>query len=71
VGDARQRDLVDKGLPDRIQNHVDAGDFSRQRLERQHPLAVPTITTTCECHLKHHGCVADVQSATDPAPSKS
>jgi hypothetical protein len=71
VGDARQRDLVDKSLPHRIQNHVDAGNFPWQRLERKHPLAMPTIATTCERHLEHHGCVADVQSALDSAPSKS
>jgi hypothetical protein len=71
VGDARQRGLVGEGLSDRIQNHVDAGDLSRQRLERQHPLAMPTVTTTCERHLEHHGGVAEVQPALDSAPSKS
>jgi hypothetical protein len=71
VGDARQRGLVGECLSDRIQNHVDPGDLSRQRLERQHPLAMPTITTTCERHLEHHRCAAEVQPALDSAPSKS
>jgi hypothetical protein len=71
VGDARQRDIVDESLSDCIQNDVDASDLARQRLERQHPLAMPTITTPCERHLEHHRCVAVVQPALDSAPSKS
>jgi hypothetical protein len=54
AGDARQSAPVDKCLPDRIQNHVDARDLPRQGLERQHALAMPTIATTCERHLEHH-----------------
>lgn len=71
MGDARQRGLVDERPSDRIQNHVDAGDLAGQRLEWQHSLAIPTITTTGERHLEHHGCVGEVQPALDSAPSKS
>lgn len=71
AGDARQRDSVDEHLPDGIQNHVDARHLSGQRLERKYALAVPTIATTRERHLEHHGRIANVEPALDAAPSKS
>jgi hypothetical protein len=71
AGDARQRHLVDRRLPDRVQDHLDARYFSRQRLERQHALAMPTIAAACERHLEHHGCAVQVEPALDSAPSKS
>ena len=55
TGDARQRGAVDKRPPDRIQNHVDTRHLSRQRFERQHTLAVPTVTAPRERDLEHHG----------------
>lgn len=69
--DARPCNPVDERLPERLQNHVDACDLSRQRLEGQHALAMSTIATTCERDLERHRCVANVESALDSAPSKS
>lgn len=46
---ARQCRAVDDRGPNGIQNYVDAGHLARQRLERQHALAVPTIAATREC----------------------
>lgn len=60
VRDARQRGLIGERLSDRIQNHVHAGDLARQCLEWQHALAMPAVTTTCERHLEHHGCVGEI-----------
>lgn len=54
ASNAGQRRTVDDRVPNGIQNHVDAGHLARQRLERQHPLAVPTIAATRECDRKKY-----------------
>jgi len=53
TSDARPRGAVDQRPPDRIQNHVDARHLSRQRFERQHPLAVPAVAAPRERDLEH------------------
>jgi hypothetical protein len=71
AGDGRQRGAVDNRVRDCTQNDVDAGHFPRQRLERQHALAVPTIATARDRHRENHRRAATVQPTLDSAPSKS
>ena len=71
TGDTRPRGAIDKRLPDRIQNQVDACHLSRQRFERQHPLAVPTLAAPRESDLAYHGFTEKLEPALDPTPSKS
>jgi hypothetical protein len=42
LGNALQGNSVGKSLRNGIQNDTDAGDLARQRIARQHSLAVPT-----------------------------
>jgi hypothetical protein len=69
--DARQRDSVGEHLADRIQDHLDARDFARQRIARQHALAVSAAVTSCQRHCERHERVGSLEPSLDATASKS
>jgi hypothetical protein len=68
--DAGQGNAVGESLSDCIQDHLDAGNLARQRLERQDSLAVPATAAARQRHREHHRPIAGLQPPRDPTASK-
>lgn len=69
LGDTRQRAGAEQ-VGDSAQDDLDAGDLARQRIVRQHPLAVPAVAATRQRHRERHECINGLEPPLDPTASE-
>lgn len=70
LGDARHGDSLGEHLRDRIHDDLDAGDLARQRLARQHSLAVPTTAAARQRHRQRDKRVTGLEPPLDSTASQ-
>jgi hypothetical protein len=68
---ARQRHSIGERLADRFHNNLDTSDLARQRIARQHALAMPAATTARQRHGERYECLASLEPSFDPTASQS